>query len=100
MPALPMTSTKPRITLPPFFKIDTRLPGKYADRVSYREGAMSKVQSPELRAVKRIARRRAKLEEEFRQAILDAHAANETFRAIGKAADLTHVRIFQIVKKG
>ena len=58
--------------------------------------------APELRAVTAKDRRRKSAEREFRAAVLTAHAAKHTLRAIGAACDppLTHVRILQIVREG
>lgn len=55
--------------------------------------------SPEIRDVKRVARRRIAVEQDFRAAVLKAHGKGETLRAIAYAAGLSHVRILQIVRE-
>lgn len=61
--------------------------------------AVAATQRVELRDVKRVARRRIAVEQDFRAAIVKAHAAGATLRQIAFAADLSHVRILQIVRE-
>lgn len=53
----------------------------------------------DLSRVRRLRTRRERLEREFRQAIVDAKRAGETYAAIGRAADLSPARIHGIVKE-
>lgn len=51
-----------------------------------------------LAVVKRMAKRRAASEADWRQAIRDAHANGIPIRQIGAAAGVSHVRVLQITR--
>jgi hypothetical protein len=51
-----------------------------------------------LAKVRRLRERRANLEQEWRDAIREAHADGNSLREIAAAAHLSHVRILQIVR--
>jgi DNA-directed RNA polymerase sigma subunit (sigma70/sigma32) len=51
-------------------------------------------------AARKLERVNAKARAELRAAILQAREAGETFRDIGNAAGLSHVRVQQIVREG
>jgi len=53
----------------------------------------------DLSRISRLRTRRERLEREFRQAIVDAKRAGETYAAIGRAAGLSPARIHGIVKE-
>jgi hypothetical protein len=50
-----------------------------------------------LTRVRRATKRRTQANDEWVQAILDAHAAGDSLRAIANAANVTNPRIHQIV---
>ena len=52
----------------------------------------------ELKRVQRAARKAALAAEERDRAIVAAHAAGASLRAIGQAAGISHVRVLQIVR--
>lgn len=51
-----------------------------------------------LLTVRRATKRRAESEEAWRVAIREAHAQGLSLRAIAKEADVSHVRVLQIVR--
>jgi hypothetical protein len=48
--------------------------------------------------LRRLTGRRSHVSEEWRQAILEAHAAGVPIRRIGDAAGISHVRVLQITR--
>jgi cell division protein FtsL len=48
--------------------------------------------------VRRATARRSRVDDEWRQAIREAHAAGESLRAIAREAGVSHVRVLQVVR--
>jgi transposase-like protein len=53
---------------------------------------------PALTKLRRVTGRRDRAASDWRQAILDAHAAGCSLRAIAAAAGVSHVRVIQILR--
>jgi hypothetical protein len=51
-----------------------------------------------LTKLRRVSKRRASAEEEWRSAVLEAHAAGIPLRTIGEAAGVSHVQVLRIVR--
>ena len=55
--------------------------------------------TPALGRVRRAATQRSRARDEFNAAIIAANEAGESAAAIGRAADVTYIRILQIVNE-
>lgn len=60
---------------------------------------MPRMAKADLRRLERVARKRAAVNEEFRQAVLIAVASGETYADVGRAAGISPQRVGQIVEE-
>ncbi len=51
-----------------------------------------------LTRVKRVSKRRASVMQEYRDAIISAHAEGHSLRVIAAAAGVSHVRVLKIIR--